>query len=411
MGKADEDDALMEMRAVPVHFGPLRGANGNARLTGPCGDTMEYWLIIVENQIVYATFTTDGCHHSVVCGNAAVQLVMGETLERIAQFEMQDVLKKAAEEVPSESQHCGLLAINTVKAAIHDYLKHHVSQGRSRSCAASSRREIDKEGKEEAKDEAMKLENSLAKIRKKIVVMSGKGGVGKSTVAVNLAMSLVKKGKKVGILDVDIHGPSVPTMLGLVHESLQTSEGGFMPVQRGNLSVMSIGFLLRHQDNAIIWRGPKKVSAIRQFMEDVKWGDLDYLVVDCPPGTGDEPLSICQLLGEINGAIIVTTPQEVALADVRKSISFCQSLNLPILGIVENMSGFVCPHCGTVTDIFNKGGGERLAESSDISYIGSIPIDPSVGISGDDGTPFIIRFEKSNTAQLFAPITEKALNL
>ena len=410
MENTHSEDALMETRTVPANFGPSRGASGNARLTGPCGDTMEFWLIIVDDQIVYASYTTDGCHHSIVCGSAAAQLIIGIPLHMVMQLGQKNILAKVEEEIPEESQHCALLSINTVKEAIKDYLKRHEQQNRSHACAASSQQNTRKEDKGSKKEDT-KLESRLSKIEKKIVVLSGKGGVGKSTVAVNLAMSLVKKGKKVGILDVDIHGPSIPTMLGLVHESLQTSDGALMPIKRGNLSIMSIGFLLQDPDEAIIWRGPKKVSAIRQFIEDVNWGDLDYLVVDCPPGTGDEPLSVCQLLGEIDGAIIVTTPQEVALTDVRKSISFCRSLNLPILGVVENMSGFACSGCGLTTEIFSTGGGKRLAEASDISYIGRIPIDPSVGVSGDDGTPFIVRFEKSSTAQFFAPIAEIALNL
>lgn len=197
----------------------------------------------------------------------------------------------------------------------------------------------------------------------KIVVLSGKGGVGKSTVAVNLATALALNGLRVGLLDVDIHGPSVPTMLGLENETLKGGPEGLFPVEFGGLKIMSLGFLLQNPDDAVIWRGPMKMGVIKQFLTDVQWGDLDYLIVDAPPGTGDEPLSICQLIQPLDGAVIVTTPQKVAAIDVRKSISFCRRLAVPVLGVIENMSGFVCPKCGEVTQILPTGGGKRLPKT------------------------------------------------
>ncbi|MEN6537762.1 MAG: Mrp/NBP35 family ATP-binding protein, partial [Bryobacteraceae bacterium] len=198
------------------------------------------------------------------------------------------------------------------------------------------------------------LEETLRRIKHKIVVLSGKGGVGKSTVAVNLAVSLGLAGNKVGILDVDIHGPSVPKMLHLEDHRLESNGQKLIPAEVGNIKAISIGFLLQGADDAVIWRGPRKAGLIKQFVEEVNWGDLYYLIVDCPPGTGDEPLSVIQALGNTDGAVVVTTPQDVALVDVRKSISFCQQLGLPVLGVIENMSGFVCPHCGEVADIFKS---------------------------------------------------------
>ena len=199
------------------------------------------------------------------------------------------------------------------------------------------------------------LQDRMSHIRHKIVVLSGKGGVGKSTVAVNIAVGLMMSGKKVGLLDVDIHGPSVPTMLGLEKERAQGADGELIPVIWENMKVMSLGFLLENQDHAVIWRGPMKMGVIKQFLKDVAWGDLDFLVVDSPPGTGDEPLSVCQLLGTVDGAVIVTTPQKVAAIDVRKSITFCRQLNVPVMGVVENMSGFACPKCGEVHKIAKQG--------------------------------------------------------
>jgi ATP-binding protein involved in chromosome partitioning len=229
------------------------------------------------------------------------------------------------------------------------------------------------------------LQSRLCRIRRKIVVLSGKGGVGKSTVAVNLAAALMKSGKRVGLLDVDIHGPSIPTMLGLERERVHGSEDGLLPVDVGGLQVMSLGFLLNHQDDAVIWRGPMKMAVIKQFLKDVVWGDLDYLIIDSPPGTGDEPLSVCQLIGALDGAVIVTTPQKVAAVDVRKSVTFCRQLHVPVLGVVENMSGFVCPKCGEVTQILPPGGGKHIAEDMNVPFLGAIPMDPKLAEAGDSG--------------------------
>ena len=252
--------------------------------------------------------------------------------------------------------------------------------------------------------ESVKMEH----VAKKHIVMSGKGGVGKSTVAVNLAASLALSGKRVGLLDVDIHGPSIPTMVGLRQTSLESEGEKLLPAVIGELNdlkVMSIGFMLESEDAPVIWRGPMKNGVIKQFLQDVEWGELDCLIVDCPPGTGDEPLSIIQLLGNADGAIIVTTPQNVAAVDVSKSIKFCEKLNLPITGIVENMSGFVCPDCGKVSYIFSKDGGKKLAEKYGVPFLGAIPIDPSVGISGDEGKPYVARFRDSPISATYAHIS------
>jgi len=249
-----------------------------------------------------------------------------------------------------------------------------------------------------------KLKSRLSRIKRTVIVMSGKGGVGKSTVAVNIAMSAMLSGRRVGLLDVDLHGPSVPTMLGLVGQRLEGGENGMLPVEIGGLKVISVGFLLESPDSPVIWRGPMKMGVIRQFIEEVNWGDLDLLVIDVPPGTGDEPLSICQLIPELYGAVIVTTPQKVAAVDVRKSISFCRQLNVRVLGVVENMSGFACPKCGEITPIFRAGGGRVMAEEMHVPFLGSIPIDPMIAVSGDDGKAFVELTEHSPAAQSFRDI-------
>ena len=245
-----------------------------------------------------------------------------------------------------------------------------------------------------------KIKKSLSNIKHKIVVLSGKGGVGKSTVTANLALSLAKKGYSVGVLDGDIHGPSIPKILGVEDKKPEANDLGIKPVQaQPNLKVMSMGFLLLDKDSPVIWRGPLKMAAIKQFIGDVNWGKIDYLIVDLPPGTGDEPLSIAQLIPDSDGAIIVTTPQDVALLSVRKSINFVKKMNMPVIGIIENMSGFKCPHCNKTIDIFKTGGGKKASKDFKVSYLGGIPIDPEIVNTGDSGEPFIIKNSSSDTAK------------
>jgi Mrp family chromosome partitioning ATPase len=260
-------------------------------------------------------------------------------------------------------------------------------------------------------EEQQKINARMAQVKHKICVLSGKGGVGKSTVAVNLAAALADAGNKVGLLDVDIHGPSIPTMLGLGSATLISNADSVDPVCLGNLKVMSVGFLMQDEDAPFIWRGPMKMGVIKQFLGDVEWGELDYLIVDCPPGTGDEPLSICQLIEGADGAVIVTTPQQVAAVDVRKSLTFCQKLALPILGIVENMSGFCCPKCGEVVDIFQSGGGEKIATDFEVPFLGKLPIDPSIGKACDSGVPFIQSYSASETANILRQIIKPLVSL
>jgi ATP-binding protein involved in chromosome partitioning len=255
------------------------------------------------------------------------------------------------------------------------------------------------------------ISSRMSKIRHKILVLSGKGGVGKSTVAVNLAVSLTIAGKRTGLLDVDIHGPSIPKMLALVNRPVQIANQSLIPLEIDGLKVMSIAFLLPDQRDAVIWRGPMKMEMIRQFLTIVDWGDLDFLIIDSPPGTGDEPLSICQLVEKPDGAIIVTTPQEVALDDVRKSISFCNKLNMPVLGVIENMSGFICPKCGEETRIFKTGGGEKLAQECNVPFLGAIPIDPQIGEACDSGQPYLRNFASSRTALVFKKALQPVLDL
>jgi ATP-binding protein involved in chromosome partitioning len=286
---------------------------------------------------------------------------------------------------------------------IHDS----VDNAKKGSSCPSQGGQQDMAARQKLEDEAIKL--SLSKIKHKIFVLSGKGGVGKSSISANLAASLSKKGYKTGLMDVDVHGPSIAHMLGLT-ELLDISDNKLLiPKQiNGNLKVVSVQALMQDKDQAIIWRGPAKTGMIRQFVSSVDWGELDFLIIDAPPGTGDEPLTVVQTIPEALG-IIVTTPQEVALADIRKSISFCKTVHLKTLGIVENMAGFKCPHCNEPIDLFSSGGGEKTAKSQGLKFLGSIPFDTDVVISGDSGVPIMLQDKETRFSKGFDKIVENII--
>ena len=242
--------------------------------------------------------------------------------------------------------------------------------------------------------ENQKLNQKMASVKHKIFVMSGKGGVGKSTVAATLALSLAEKGAKVGLLDVDFHGPSQPTLFGIQNECPETFGEEFIPVEVNGIRIFSIGNIMENPDNAIVWRGPAKIGVLKQLLEDVGWGDLDYLLFDFPPGTGDEALSACQMVPGEKAAVIVTTPQEVSLSDCRKCLDFCEQLKVPILGVIENMSGFFCPDCGKFHEIFSSGGGKKLADKAGVPLLAKMPIDPAFLQDCDSGN-IVSGFQKS----------------
>lgn len=260
--------------------------------------------------------------------------------------------------------------------------------------------------KEAHAQERLKLK--LSQIKHKIMVMSGKGGVGKSTVATNLAVSLCLDGLEVGLLDADIHGPNIPKMLGIESRPVLGSKEGILPVEVfPNLKVISMAFFIGNRDSPVVWRGPIKHNAISQFLGEVEWGNLDFLIVDLPPGTGDEPLSVAHLIKDVSGSIIVTTPQDVALLDSRKGVSFSGILKIPVIGIVENMSGFICPHCLNEIFLFKTGGGERAAHEMKVPFLGRIPVDPEMVIDCDRGMPFVMAHPNSQAAKAFREIATR----
>ena len=263
----------------------------------------------------------------------------------------------------------------------------------------------------EQKNHQMELiKKRMSGVKHKIAVISGKGGVGKSLVTVNLATALAVNGRdmRVAILDADLTGPCVPKMMGLKGMRLDVGPTGIAPVEGPEgVGVVSMDFLLPTDDSPVIWRGPLKMGAIRQFLGEVAWGPLDYLLVDLPPGTGDESLSILQLLPEMDGVVIVTIPSEVSQAVVKKAVTFARKMEVPVFGIVENMAGLVCPHCGETIEVFSEGGGARVAEEMGVELLGSIPIDPRISMDSDEGTPFILRHPDSSAAKSFSIIVEK----
>ena len=264
--------------------------------------------------------------------------------------------------------------------------------------------------RKERYEEEQRLKLKMSKIVHKIAVISGKGGVGKSTVTVNLATAFAMHGHAnyVGILDADIHGPSVPKMLNLKGQRLQTSSMGVFPVIGPlGIKVVSMDFLLPSDETPVIWRGPLKMKAIQQFLSDITWGELEFLFIDLPPGTGDEPLSVTQLIPNMDGAIIVTIPSEVSQIVVKKAVTFARQLGVPIIGVIENMSGFVCPKCGTEVNIFKVGGGQKIADDLSVPFLGSIPIDPEICSDSDNGMPFIIEHANSSATKAFMEIVNK----
>ncbi len=260
--------------------------------------------------------------------------------------------------------------------------------------------------------EKKNLSDRMSKIKHKIMILSGKGGVGKSTVAANIAVALALEGKEIGLLDTDFHGPSIPTLLNLEGKRPGSEENAITPVIFSEgLKVMSIGFLLENRDDAVIWRGPLKMGVIKQLLSEVAWGNLDYMIIDFPPGTGDEPLSVAQLINGIDGAIIVTTPQDLSLNDVRKCINFCRQLNVPVLGVIENMSGLVCPHCKEVINVFKTGGGEKMAAQMGVPFLGSIPIEPQIVEASDSGKPFVYHYGNTEAAKAFAAVVRPIMQM
>lgn len=271
---------------------------------------------------------------------------------------------------------------------------------------------MEKNMSDEKEKQEKYLRENIERIKHKIIILSGKGGVGKSTVAVNLAYGLAEKGKKVGILDVDIHGPSTAKLLGIEGKVLTSKKKGDRPEPirvDENLYALTIASLLGSPDDPVIWRGPLKMKLIRQFLQDIQWPPLDYLIVDSPPGTGDEPLSAIQLIGKMDGSVIVSTPQDLSLLDARKTINFSRKVNVPVIGIIQNMTAFKCPYCGQYIDIFEGAGTEKAAKDFGVEILGKIPIDKKIVETGDKGEAYIKNYKESDSAMAMTHIVDKII--
>jgi len=263
----------------------------------------------------------------------------------------------------------------------------------------------------ELQEQEKRIKTRMAKIKHKLAILSGKGGVGKSTITANLAAALTKRGHNVGVLDADIHGPSIPKLFGVRNEKLTASRNGdqgIVPVEGPlGIKIISMDFMLHSDETPVIWRGPMKMSAIKQFLADVEWGSLDFLLVDLPPGSGDEALSIMQLIPNMDGAIVVTAPPEVSQIVVKRAIGFTRELKVPVIGIVENMSGFVCPKCGAEVDIFKSGGGQKIAEQLGVPFLEKLPLDSKICEDSDSGLSFVLKHSGTPAAKAFMRVVEK----
>ncbi|MDP8234908.1 MAG: P-loop NTPase [Candidatus Erginobacter occultus] len=354
----------------PRHYGPLPTFNGRARITGACGDTMEFWLEVQGDRVKNISFITDGCGPSLASGSMAATLAAGQPLVEAAVLRQKDILE-ALGGLPAAVEHCALLAADTLQAACVDYLQR-------RDGESSSGR--------------------------KIIVLSGKGGTGKSTVAVNLAAALAAAGKRVGLLDADITGPAAALLLGLERKGIANRGPTLLPAGAGDMKAISLGLLPENPEEAPEWRGPEKKQVIERFLTGTDWGELDFLIIDCPPGLGDEPLAVRELAGDGLEAVIVTTPQKLSAEAAKEAILFCRRQGIEVLGVVENMAGFACPDCGRSTRILRAGGGRKISDDLKVPFLGSIPIDPTIAECGDRGRIFLEQHPDSPAAEIIRKI-------
>lgn len=403
--------ALEHIRS-PRHWGPLPTFNGRARITGACGDTMEFWLEVRDDRVEKVSFVTDGCGPSLASGSMASTLAAGKPLVEAALIRQRDILE-ALGGLPPEVEHCALLAADTLQAACVDYFRrrdkepHPPAEGETspETDSPDGRRAENEHGDQKRK----KLQTRLARIRRKIIVLSGKGGVGKSTVAVNLAAALAAGGRRVGLLDADITDPAVPIMLGLERKGIANRGPTLLPAEIGGLKVISLGLLPDNPAESPVWQGPQKRQVIGRFLGDGEWGDLDFLIIDCPPGRGDEILAVRELAGEGLEAVIVTTPQKLAAAAARTAILFCRRYGIEVLGVAENMSSFACPGCGRSTRILRAGGGRKISDDLKVPFLGSIPLDSALAECGDRGRVFLEHYPQSPAAKAMRGITDRIL--
>lgn len=391
--------ALEHVRS-PRHYGRLEAYNGYARITGDCGDTMAFWLEVEDDRIKQISFITDGCGPSLASGSMAATLAADRPLIEAAVLRGKDILQ-ALSGLPEAVEHCASLAADTLQAACVDYL-----QREDKTPRASD----DPEGVEKTRAEIGESEKPpdwLSRIKRLIIILSGKGGTGKSTLAVNLAADLTAMGKQVGLLDSDITGPAAAVMLGLERKGIANRGPSLLPATTRGIKVISLGLLPESTEEAPAWRGPEKSQVISRFLTGTEWGELDFLIIDCPPGLGDEPLTIRELAGDRLEAVIVTTPQKLSAEAAREAILFCHRQKIGVLGVVENMAAFDCPGCQRTNKVFRAGGGRKISDDLKVPFFGSIPIDPMITECGDRGRIFIEDHPTSPAREIIHGITRR----
>ena len=336
---SDYSSIAIDHARSPRNMGLMPVFDGHGSVNGSCGDSMDMWIRVQDDRIAEARFSTDGCGSSTACGSMATEMARSRSLAGMALLRPRDILD-AFDGFPEESAHCAELAIDALHAACQDYFR----------------------------------SIPMGTLSRKFLVVSGKGGVGKSTVAMHLAKRLRASGAKVGILDADIHSPSLPTLLGAGPVFLERTGDRFLAHEHGGFKIMSMAFLSPDPDRAVVLRGPRKTMLVRQFLREIDWGKLDAMVIDTPAGTGDELLTVVKSAGALEGAIVVCTPRDVALLGARRSVAFCREMDVPVIGLLENMSGADCPGCGLVANV--GGAGRKLSIELGVPFLGSLAMDP-----------------------------------
>ncbi len=331
----------------PRNMGVLEPPCHHGSRTGDCGDRMDFWVEVKDAAVVRVSFTTTGCGSSRACASMTTELALGQSVEQVLSLTAQDVLG-ALGTFPESSRHCAELSVGALHAACAPWV----------------------------------IPGSAPAFGKTLMVLSGKGGVGKSMLVANLASSLSRQGLRVGVLDIDLHGPNLPALLGMEDEVVERLEDRLQPAEREGIKVMSMAFLLPDPDQAVVWKGMKKGILVQQFVQEVAWGELDLLLIDAPAGTGDEPIAIVNTLGGLDGALVVTTSSRSSLEDARKAVNFCHEMKVPVLGLVENMAG-------RTSDPVREGAVRAMAMDMDVPLLGVLPMDDAVELAAEAGTPFV----------------------
>ena len=382
--------AALDHSRSPRGYGPLKDFNGRARITGPCGDTMEFWVRVEDEQVEAVSFITDGCAPSLASGSMAVELAAGKPLVEAAVLRQRDILK-ALGGLPPEVEHCALLAAETLQAACFDSI-------RRRDGLPVPQREEAGEGR---------ASGGISRIERIVAVLSGKGGTGKTALAVNIASALAAEGRRVGLLDADFNFPALPLMLGLERKGIPNRGSALLPARAGALKVLSLGLLPGDPAGTPAWDEAPRRQFLERFLHDGEWGIIDFLVIDCPPGPAGGLSALRELVGARLEAVVVTTPQRLSAEAAREAILLCRREGIAVTGVIENMGEFACPGCGRAARIFRAGGGRKLSDTLKVPFLGSIPLDPAIAECADRGRNFLDDHPQSPAAAALRKIAAR----